>query len=114
MKKLLTALLFTVLLASCTTQQPLYSWGNYDKVSYNYLKNQDEESTAALIKSYQNIIANKGGSRGTVPPGLYADYGFILITANRIEEGKAMLQKEVELYPEAKPFIDNFFKMLGQ
>jgi hypothetical protein len=114
MKFLLTAFLGLVLMASCTTQQPLYSWGNYNTTSYNYLKKQNEEATEALIKSYQSIIDKQGGSRATVPPGVYADYGFILITANRIEEGKAMLQKEVELYPEAKPFIDNFFKMLGQ
>ena len=35
-----------------------------------------------------------------------------IIQNNRMEEGKLMLQKEIELYPESKVFIDRIFKML--
>jgi len=112
MKKIIFISFSVLLLASCTTQKPLYSWGKYEITSYNYLKNSDEKSTQELIETYQKIIEKQKGSRGVVPPGIYADYGFILLQANRTEEGKAMLLKEVSIYPESKIFIDRILKMI--
>jgi len=112
MKKLILFCFVIALATSCTTQKPLYSWGNYDTASYNYLKNSDEKSTKDLMASYQTIIDKQKGSRGVVPPGVYADYGFLLLQANKTKEGKAMLAKEVALYPESKIFIDRILKMI--
>jgi hypothetical protein len=111
MRKLLIPFI-VLLLASCTTQKPLYYWGKYDTTSYNYLKNSDEASLLELIETYKNIIEKQNGSRGVVPPGIYADYGFLLLQASKTEEGKAMLLKEVALYPESKVFIDRILKMI--
>jgi hypothetical protein len=97
-------------LTSCTPKT-LYSFGNYDDTSYKYLKNSDEKSTERLIKTYQQIIEKQQGTRNAVPPGIYADYGFVLLQANRTKEGKDMLEKEIALYPESKVFIDRILKM---
>jgi len=109
-KFLFMGLVATLCLTSCATKT-LYSWENYDDTSYKYLKNSDEKSTQALIKTYQKLIEKQTGTRQTVPPGIYADYGFILLQANKTEEGKAMLQKEIDLYPESKVFIERILKM---
>lgn len=114
MKKILFISITILLFASCTTQKPLYSWGKYEITSYNYLKNSDEKSTQELIETYQKIIEKQKGSRGVVPPGIYADYGFILLQANKTEEGKAMLLMEIALYPESKVFIDRILKIIEQ
>lgn len=98
--------------ASCTTQLPLYTWENYEAKSYDYLKNSDEASTQSLIEVYEKIIKTQKGSRGVVPPGIYADYGFLLLQANKTAEGQQMLAKEVELYPESKVFIDRILQMM--
>lgn len=111
MKKLLILLIPVILVASCTSHKPLYSWSKYDISSYNYLKNNDEKSTQELIKNYEAIIAKQNGTRKVVPPGIYADYGFILLQLGKNEEGNAMLEKEIELYPESKIFIDRIIKM---
>jgi len=103
---------FSIIILSCSAPKTLYNWDKYDSVSYSYLKKVDEKSTENLIKIYQKIIKKQNGTRGVIPPGLYADYGFVLIQNNRMEEGKLMLQKEIELYPESKVFIDRIFKML--
>ena len=92
----------------------LYSWSNYDTTSYTSLKIGNEKSTENLIKSYQQIIKRQEGTRKTVPPGIYADYGFILLQSGEIEEGKDMLSKEISLYPESKVFIDRILKMFEQ
>lgn len=111
MKKLI-ALGFGLFLISCSAPKTLYSWEKYDSNSYSYLKKSDEKSTEKLIETYQKMIKKQNGTRHMVPPGLYADYGFVLIQNNRIEEGKTMLQQEIDLYPESKIFIDRIFKML--
>ncbi len=111
MRRIIPILISTFLLASCTTQKSLYSWGNYESASYNYLKNSNEKSTQELIEAYQKIIKKQKGTRGVVPPGIYADYGFLLLQINKTEEGKAMLMKEITLYPESKVFIDRILKM---
>jgi hypothetical protein len=113
MKKTLYLLLLpALLLVSCSSQKPLYTWSNYNQTSYNYLKNSDEKSTQQLIETYDKIIEKQKGARANVPPGLYADYGFLLLQTNRTEQGKAMLQKEIALYPESKVFVDRILKML--
>ncbi|MDR0614166.1 MAG: DUF4810 domain-containing protein [Dysgonamonadaceae bacterium] len=107
-------LFFGMAVALCLTScapKMLYSWGNYDDTSYKYLKNSDEKSTGQLIKTYLQIIEKQEGTRKAVPPGIYADYGFILLQANKTVEGKAMLEKEIALYPESKIFIDRILKM---
>ena len=109
-KFLFIGLVATFCFTSCATKT-LYSWENYDNTSYNYLKNSDEKSTQALIKTYQKLIEKQTGTRQVVPPGVYADYGFILLQADKIEDGKKMLQKEIELYPESKVFIERILKM---
>jgi hypothetical protein len=110
-KLLFTGMAIALCLTSCTSPKTLYSWGNYDATSYKYLKNSDEKSTEQLIKTYQQIIEKQKGTRKTVPPGIYADYGFVLLQADRTQEGKAMLEKEISLYPESKVFIDRILKM---
>jgi hypothetical protein len=99
-------------MGSCTVQKSLYTWDQYEVTSYNYVKNSDEKSTQALIETYQTIIEYQKGSRGVVPPGVYADYGFVLLQKDKTEEGRAMLLKEVNLYPESKTFIDRILKII--
>ncbi len=112
MKKNIILMIPIMFLASCTTQKSLYTWGHYDTTSYNYLKNADEKSIQAITEDYQRIIENQKGTRGVVPPGIYADYGFLLLQEGKKEEGKEMLMKEIALYPESKIFVERILKMI--
>jgi hypothetical protein len=49
-----------------------------------------------------------------VPPGVYADYGYLLYQGNRPDEAVRYLRKEVELYPEAKPLMDSIISRIVQ
>ncbi len=111
MKQLIIFILTLIVLSACTMQKQLYTWNDYPVTSYNYLKNSDDKSIQDLIKTYNKIIEKQKGSRNMVPPGIYADYGFLLLQADKVSEGKAMLQKEIELYPESKIFIDRILKL---
>lgn len=111
MKKAILILTVTILAVSCTAPKQLYSWEKYEDASYNYIKNSDEESLVTLLENYKKIISEQKGTRKAVPPGIYADYGFILMKKGRVAEGKEMLAKEVELYPESKIFVERILKL---
>jgi hypothetical protein len=114
MKNVLFSIIALACMASCSVQKPLYSWYEYNASSYLYLKNADEKSTQQMIEIYQKIIDKQKGSRQAVPPGIYADYGFLLLQADKAREGKAMLMQEIALYPESKVFIERVLKMMEE
>ncbi|WP_294427446.1 DUF4810 domain-containing protein [uncultured Treponema sp.] len=102
-----------LLAISCSSTE-LYSWYNYQSDYYHYLKNADEKSQERLLQTYQVIITKQKDIRGVVPPGIYADYGWLLLQNGKAEEGKAMLMKEIELYPESEVFVGTLLKRYAQ
>jgi hypothetical protein len=111
MKRVFFYILIITALSACKGKEKLYSWGNYDKTSYNYLKNSDEKATDTLEKTYQKILRKQKGGRGVVPPGIYADYGFLKLEQGKNEDGKKLLLQEIALYPEASIFIERIIKL---
>ncbi|PTN08694.1 DUF4810 domain-containing protein [Mangrovibacterium marinum] len=114
LKYLSTAFILMLTISSCTTQKPLYNWKGYDNAVYAYTKNADESSIEDLTKIYDKLIEKPAGTRKTPPPGVCADYGYILIKKGDIAKGKELLIKETVLYPESKPFIDRIIKRIEQ
>jgi len=111
MKKLLLFSVTLILLVSCQPQKQLYSWSNYEDKSYNYLKNNQDKDLTELLASYQQIIEKQDGTRKVPPPGICADYGYLLIVKGKTAEGKTLLMKEMELYPESKIFVERILKL---
>ncbi|MBR1911607.1 MAG: DUF4810 domain-containing protein [Treponema sp.] len=113
MKRLRIVLSACVLsLAFCVpaASETLYSWYGYQDKSYRYLKKNDAASYKNLVQCYESIIKNQKMGRKTVPPGIYADYGWLLIKNGDKEKGIAMLKKEMELYPESSVFINRILQ----
>ena len=136
MRKFLVIFASAMLFNSCAPTN-LYYWGDtsskvskYEQLAYNHYNKQTPESICELIVLYEDMINNPGGIRNVVPPGIYAEYGFLLLQAQTIEsfekhatrrqrnifktdnyatlfheKGIEMLEKEMELYPESKAFI---------
>lgn len=99
-----------ILAVSCAPTKPLYNWKGYDDAVYAYTKASDETSNENLIKIYEKLIKNSGGSRQVPPPGVCADYGYLLIKKGQMVKGKELLARETVLYPESKQFIDRILK----
>ena len=112
MKIYIYIIVLSVFFSSCKTGQGLYSWSKYEQASYNYLKKSDEKSTNNLLKEYKLIINNQKGTRKSIPPGIMADYGFLLIQKGDLIEGKNYLNKEISLYPESRIFIERILKLI--
>lgn len=114
MKKLILAGAFVALLASCGTSAPkaLYSWYDYEDATYNYSKKQTDELKLKMTEQYLKLIKNQKGTRKVVPPGLYAEYGYILYMGGKKDEGLSFLKQEIQLYPESETYISRIIKQL--
>jgi hypothetical protein len=111
MKKIILTAVVAVVLGSCTSTQ-LYSWHGYEDASYQNSKKNTPEAQAELMDQYQKMIEKQNDLRKVVPPGLYAEYGYMLYQNGKTEEGLVNLKKEIALYPESAPFISRIIKQL--
>lgn len=98
--------------ASCNTVKPLYSWYNYEDITYQYSKKSTEELQIKVLEQYQKMIDQQKGSRGAVPPGLYAEYGYMLYRTGKKEEGLSFMKEEIKIYPESEKYISRIIKQL--
>lgn len=135
--KLLILTIVTFCLTSCGLTSSLYYWGGmqsgattYENLAYRNYDKQTPESLCKLICMYEDVVSNPSGTRRMPPPGICAEYGYMLLIPENAsifaehatsmqkrtfsssdyasffpEKGRQLLQKEVELYPESAKFI---------
>ena len=92
----------------------LYYWGQYEDSLHTRVTDASPEGRQKAFRMLEQTIqaAEQAGQR--VPPGVYADYGYLLYQGNRPDEAVRYLRKEVELYPEAKPLMDSIISRIVQ
>lgn len=112
MKKIISAVFGVIALASCQTQQPLYSWYDSENATYVHTKRATDETLEKAMVQYQKVIAKQNGLRKTVPPGVNAEYGYLLCKAGRKQEGLTLLRAEIQAYPESEKFISRIINQL--
>ena len=64
------------------------------------------------MAQYEKVIEKQKGSRKVVPPGVNAEYGYLLIKSGKKEEGLALLRAEIKAYPESEKFISRIINQL--
>jgi len=90
----------------------MYEWGHYDKWLYENYKHPktDEElyvKLSALISRYES---RKNPKTKPLAPGLYAEYGFLLMRRGETERAIHYYEKEKELWPEATVFMNSMIQ----
>jgi hypothetical protein len=106
--------LFLLLCLFCgCTSNSLYEWGNYDQWLYENYKNpkSDEElyvDLTALITEYES---RKKPNVKPMAPGLYAEYGFLLMRRGENELAIKYYNKEKALWPESAVFMDSMIQV---
>lgn len=90
------------LVTGCAGPGTIYEWGGYQPALNGYTKTGDtaQFETAILV-----TIA-KGEEKGRVPPGIYAELGFLLFNTNRPAEAVIFFQREKEAFPESAILMD--------
>lgn len=147
MKRIL--ILIAVLMLSCLAghSQDLYYWGGkdgnatrYEQLSYKSTGTQTQKSLCKLICVYEKMVSNPGGLRKMPPPGICAEYGYLLLKPETAEAfinastpeqkrvfdrqdypqffkeyGEKLLTQEFVYYPESekflRPLLERFVKM---
>ena len=89
-----------IFLSGCTTSR--YTWNNYDSVLYQHYKNPHEND--AFIEKIKDII-QQGEASDTIPPGIYAEYGYALYEKGQYPEAMDLFQKEYDKWPESRVFM---------
>lgn len=144
MRKILILAIMTFCLTSCGLTSSLYYWGGtqngataYENLAYKHYDKQSPESICKLICMYEEIVKYPGGSRMMPPPGICAEYGYMLLKPENAEifekyatssqkanfastdyaslfseKGKELMLKEIELYPESAKFITPLIERL--
>lgn len=148
MKKLLVAIAFLTFVTSCSPSGNLYNWGRphnsdnftrYDELSYNLYDKQSPEDICELVCFYDYLVTHPGGARNVVPPGICAEYGYLLLKPETAgifaqyasksqrktfgdtgdytglfhDKGIEMLEREMELYPESVTFLTPILQQMN-
>ena len=112
MKKMFFAAICIMALASCQTQKSLYSWYDSEDATYQYTKKLTDEKLEKAMVQYKKVITKQKGTRKVVPPGVNAEYGFLLCKAGKKAEGLELLRAEIKAYPESEKFISRIINQL--
>lgn len=107
--KFILPLLFIL---GCATQEPLYYWGSYSHTLYKYKKLSKEENLEAHKASLINIIEESNKRNKRIPPGIYCEYGYILLQEGKTQQAVQYFELEEETYPESKVFIGRLKKLI--
>ena len=147
MKRISAILMAGLLLSACgPVNKSLYYWGatnrdatEYEQKAYNLTAKQSPESTCAMMMMYQELIYAPGGSREVPPPGICAEYAWLLAqpetadifarhatakqkavfdftdyAAGFLGHSRELFEREMQYYPEStvflKPLVERLFQ----
>jgi hypothetical protein len=91
--------------AGCATQEPMYSWGDYSSSLYKLKKDPCEENLMKHKQVLLKIMEDSKENSLRVPPGVYCEYGYILMKEGKSNEALSYFDLEEKTYPESAVFI---------
>jgi hypothetical protein len=83
----------------------MYYWGDYSQSLYDCCKEPTEENLLRHRQILEEIIAESNNRNLRVPPGVYAELGYIYFRQNRSAEAIKLFDLEERTYPESKIFM---------
>ena len=96
-----------------STPKPLYNYGEYSESYYGVKKEATAESALEYQKALEYCIEESDDSQsGRVPPGMYANLGYLYLKAGQNDKAKENFIKEKTIYPEATHFMDRMIQKI--
>lgn len=106
MKNIYFVLILSVFfLFGCATQKPMYSWGNYSSSLYKLKKDPNDENLQNHKQVLVKIMEDSKENNLRVPPGVYCEYGYLLLKEGKNDEAFRYFDLEEQTYPESRVFI---------
>ncbi len=97
--------LVIIIITGCATSGTTFYWGEYSSTLYDLKKNPDEKTLEAHKKQLLLIIEESVKRNKKIPPGVNAEYGYMLLQSGKETEGMEFLEKETAIYPESVVFV---------
>ena len=91
-----------LLLAGCASNNMLYEWGSYQPALINYTKNGDKAKFEEELRESIAIAEAKN----KVPPGIYAELGYLLYSQDKIADATIYFVKERDHFPESATLMN--------
>lgn len=105
--KVLTIALPLLFLTGCS--ESLFHWGKYeDSLIERYIENDTTQTESHL----REVFTEAESTQKRVPPGIYADYGFMLYKRGEKSSAISYFQKEKALYPESSFFMNKLIERI--
>jgi hypothetical protein len=98
-----------VMMIGCATTTTKYDWGEYDPSLYAYYK--DPAKATQLSETLQAVIRTADSKHALVPPGIYAEYGYMQLQQGKSTEAVQLFRQEETHWPESKVFMDRMIKV---
>jgi hypothetical protein len=109
--KVFFAIIALSVFSGCTTPPPLYNYEDYSKSYYKSIKNANDETALKLQSSMEKTIEATDKSRsGRVPPGIYANLGYLHLKSGETQKAIELFNMEKSVYPEAAHFMDRIIQ----
>lgn len=105
-------LILCALGTGCVSNQ--HDWGNYSTELYQYYKSPAPEQRAQFQEELASVF-ERVESKGLVPaPGLYAEYGTLLMESEDYSGAIEYFQKEKAAWPESSTLMDALITSLNR
>jgi hypothetical protein len=101
--------LSAVLLLTACAAPAKYNWGNYEGSLYSYYK--DTSKSAEHAAELQRTITDSEATGKPVAPGLYAEYGFLMLQEGKSKDAIAQFEKEKAKWPESTYLMNNLIRI---
>ena len=95
-------------LSGCATSQR-YAWGSYEKSLYVYYK--VPATAGKFAQSLQTVISDSERTKAPVAPGIYAEYGYLLLQQGNRADAVVSFRREETQWPESKIFMDHMIQV---
>ena len=104
------SLLVLASLTGCSTPS-IYHWGKFeDGLHHRYVSENHAEADTYLLET----IRTSEQQNLRVPPGAYADYGFLLFKRGDRDGAIAYFEKEKQFFPESSAFMTKLIERIRQ
>ena len=107
MKPVMGLVLLTLMLTACQPRG-LYDWGGYSQALNDYYG--DPENLAEYRATLVTII--ESGPDKRVPPGIYAELGYLELASGNTGEAKRLFEREKAAWPESAAFMDRMIRTI--
>jgi hypothetical protein len=89
----------------------MYYWGSYSSNLNAYYKNPGERDK--FIERLEKDI-QKAEEKNKVPPGIYAEYGFMMLETGATDQALVYFAKERDKWPESNILMSRLIDRLGK